>query len=422
MKVTYLEHMELSGPFREFRLEWPELTDGAVPPEPLDFRPNFNQRNHLAAFRATGRSTWIGGTVRLPDDLATDDDVAVLVRSLVDGADALRTVAGTGEGTVTSPGRHRVLPSGVLRVIPGELRDDPPEDLGRRIDSRCLPGPAPALFFARAGDRLVFAADHFHADMMSVELLADRVRGAGPGDVGFLETLADDEAEVASAGEETALDTWRRFFAVTGGRVPGFPVDLGVAGTGPVTPVHDVRRVADAHEVTGDLGARTFAVLLSALAGAVEPFTGADGFPVLVPVHTRGRRTDPRRRTVGWMVSNAPVIAEADDPDATAGWLRDAVRVAELPLERMVDTLRPVLPRGAVPMVSYVDFRRPGSPEQDTTYFSSVSPTDTVQFWFSRRQSGIDLRTKYPDTPRAREVVGGILSTLRSHVTGTVRY
>ena len=412
MKVTYLDHMELSGPYREFHLAWPELPDRDA--SPSDVALTFNQRNHLAAFQSTGRSTWIGGMVRLPGDVVTDGDVAALVRSLVDGADALRTV-----GTAAS-GRQRAYPPGVLVVEPGESLEAPPADLGARIDRQCQPGPEPALFFARVGGSLVFATDHFHADMISVDLLADRVRGAAAGEIGFLETLEDDSATGdASAGGGDALAVWRRFFEVTGGGIPGFPVDLGVGPAGPVPPVHDVRRIVDAVDMTGDLESRTFAVLLSALADAMEPLTGTPEFPVIIPVHTRGPRSDPRRHTVGWMVSNAPVIARAGDPDATAAWLGDAVTVAGLPLETMVGSLRPALPEGTVPMVSYVDFRKQGPPEPETMYFSSVSPTDTVQFWFSRRSSGIDLRTKYPDTPQAREAVGRILSTLRSRVTGT---
>lgn len=416
MKVTYLEHVELSGSYREFRLEWPEmvntpeLSDGAGS-SPAGVRLNFNQRNHLAAFQTTGRSTWIGGKVRLPKDVVTDGEVATLVQSLVDGADALRTVAASDH--------QCAYPPGVLTVVPGNLREEPPTDLGARIDGQCLPGRAPGLFFARIGDHLIFAADHFHADMISVELLAARVHGAAPGEVGFLETLGDVAVSAAdSAPGDKALSVWRRFLRATGGRIPPFPVDLGVGATGPVAPVHDVRRIVDQGDINGVLESRTFAFLLSALAEAVEPLTGVAGFPVVIPVHTRGPRTDPRRRTVGWMVSNAPVIAGAGDPDSTAGWLKDAVTVAELPLETMVETLRPVLPAGTVPMVSYMDFRRSRSPES-TTYFSSVSSTDTVQFWFSRRSSGIDLRTKYPDTPQARAAVGRILRNLRARLTET---
>lgn len=405
MKVTYLEFEELSGDYREFRLEWPDAPSGAEAPL------NFNQRNHRAAFRATGRSTWIGGIVQLPDDVATDSDVAELVQSLVDSSDALRSVAVSDS--------QQAYPPGALTVVPGGSAEQPPAGLEARIDSHCLPGSVPGLFFARVGDQLLFAADHFHADMMSVALLADRIHGAEGAagadgdDVGFLETLTEPPERDA---QEDALSVWSRFFQETEGKIPPFPVDLGVGETGPVEPVHDVRRIADAEDISGDLDTRTFAVLLGALAAALEPLTGTSEFPVVIPVHTRGPRTDPRRRTVGWMVSNAPVIASADDPGATLGWLRQAMTVARLPLETMVARLQPTLPESTVPMVSYVDFRRPGEPDSTTAYVSAVSPTDTVQFWFSRQWSGIDVRTKYPDTRQAREAVEQILHRLRENL------
>ena len=42
-------------------------------------------------------------------------------------------------------------------------------------------------------------------------------------------------------------------------------------------------------------------------------------------------------------------------------------------------------------------------------HISDVAEADDVQFWISRTDDGLALRVRYPDTVRAREVVGRFL-------------
>ncbi|MGO1963609.1 MAG: hypothetical protein ACTH2B_06975, partial [Corynebacterium sp.] len=65
MHVTYLDHVALTGPFTELRVDWRGEPGGTGAPL------TFNQRNHLAAAAASGRSTWIGGTLPVPSDAAS---------------------------------------------------------------------------------------------------------------------------------------------------------------------------------------------------------------------------------------------------------------------------------------------------------------------------------------------------------------
>ncbi|MCJ7857444.1 hypothetical protein [Corynebacterium kalidii] len=400
MDVTYLENVPLDGPFTELELHWSGESSG--PRFPL----TFNQRNHLAAVAASGRPTWIGGTLGIPDGVPLST-IAGAVRSVVGGADALCAVAcGDDQQEFTAD---------QLSVIPGEVRPDAPAaaELESLVAGRCRPGRVPGLFFATCGDVLLFGIDHFHADMLSVALLQRRLHDALhgralPGAPRFLDTVTAPRP----APDDAAIGVWRRFLDTTGNRIPAFPVELGVAGPAPASPVHDVRRLLD------DPGQCTFAVILAGLAEAVEPLSGSAEFPTVIPVHTRGRRGDERHGTVGWMVGNAPVIARAGDVETTAGWLRDAVTVAGLPLETMIRECAPELPDGAVPMVSYTDLRRLGTPLPQARYVSATSPTDTVQFWFSRTVHGLDLRTKYPDTPEARQVMDGVLGGLERALGG----
>jgi hypothetical protein len=405
MEVTYLENVPLDGPFTELELHW------SGGPSGLRVPLTFNQRNHLAAVAASGRPTWIGGTLGIPDG-ATVATVAEAVRSVVGGADALCAVA-CGDDQQT-------FAADQLSVIPGGVRPDAPTaaELESLMAGRCRPGRVPGLFFATCGPVLLFGIDHFHADMLSVALLQRRLHDALRGNAlpeapSFLGTLAAPAPDAYP--DDGALAIWRRFLDTTGNRIPAFPVELGVAGGAPTPPVHDVRRVLD------DPDQCTFAVILAGLAEAVEPLSGSAEFPTVIPVHTRGRRGDERHGTVGWMVGNAPVIARAGDVDATAGWLRDAVTVAGLPLETMIRECAPKLPDGAVPMVSYMDLRGLGDPLPQARYVSATSPTDTVQFWFSRTVHGLDLRTKYPDTPEARHVMGEVLAGLERTLGGLER-
>lgn len=413
MHVTYLDHVSLAGPFTELHVDWRGEPDGTGAPL------TFNQRNHLAATAASGRSTWIGGTLPVASGAVTSagaeagaEAVAEAVQTVIAGADALRSVA-RGD-------RQQAYAPDAVSVTVGPTTQDVPTlgALEALMAERCRPGAVPGLFLALCGGELVVGVDHFHADMLSVWLLLRRIHGeltGRPLDPGpsYL-----DASPAETPDPDAALDVWRGFLDTTAGRVPAFPVDLGVTGPmEPVEPVHDVRHLLDAPELTGQLDARTFAVVLTALAGALAPVTGASEFATVIPVHTRGRRADPRHDVIGWMVGNAPVIARAGAVDATLGWLRDAVTVAGLPLETMMAQLSPTLPDGVVPMVSYMDFRSgagdgPLLPD-GARYVSSSSPTDTVQLWFSRSDAGLDLRAKYPDTPEARRAMDGVFGALQ---------
>ncbi|MEL4164658.1 hypothetical protein MTQ16_07355 [Corynebacterium bovis] len=353
--MTFLDLTDLAGPFTRLDVEWHGTPDG--PECPL----SFNQVNHLAAFRATGRSTWIGGT--LPVAGVEPDAVA----------DALRRVLA----------RHEAL-----RCVPAEMLVGTPEG----------PGDAPSA--GSAGD------------------------GEAPGPSGVTPTPDRTHPDRTDA-DRRALDVWRRFFGRTGGRIPAAPVELldpvpvdgpssATAASALPAPAHRVIDLVPADRMTGDLGERTFAVALTELARALEPETGRAELPVVIPVHTRGGRRSPLHDLVGWFVTNAPVIADARDVDATRAWLRDAVTVAGLPLERVFAEFTPDLPAGGIFMVSSVDFRARGPRIPGARYISATSPTDTLQLWFSRTDdAGLSVRVRHPGTRRADEVVTRILERLR---------
>ncbi|MFE1667777.1 hypothetical protein [Corynebacterium bovis] len=487
--MTFLDLTDLAGPFTRLDVEWHGTPDG--PECPL----SFNQVNHLAAFRATGRSTWIGGT--LPVAGVEPDAVADALRRVLARHEALRCVpaemlVGTpddsgaagdggsaGDGGAAAPGAplQRAYGPGQVTVGVG----GPGRDLEAVMDVACVPGRVPGLFAGLVDGTLVVGVDHFHVDMLSVEIVLRELHGllgaggdgtdggdggeGADGAAGTSPAARADEPEVpsftqvrtvgevaAAAGAATptspsggdpstpapdrthpdrtdadrrALDVWRRFFARTGGRIPAAPVELldpvpvdgpssATAASALPAPAHRVIDLVPADRMTGDLGERTFAVALTELARALEPETGRAELPVVIPVHTRGGRRSPLHDLVGWFVTNAPVIADARDVDATRAWLRDAVAVAGLPLERVFAEFAPDLPAGGIFMVSSVDFRARGPRIPGTRYISATSPTATLQLWFSRTDdAGLSVRVRHPGTRRADEVVTRILERLR---------
>lgn len=415
MEVTYLDHIRLVGPLTEFALSWSGSPDNRGAPL------TFNQRNHLAAADANGKSTWIAGMLDIGGpDVWSDGDVESALHSVVASSSALRSVARDNS-------RH-IFPADALTITVRmtSLASLPTMELDRLISARCQPGEVPGLFMARSGVTVIVAVDHFHADMLSIEMLLRRLWGAlhtqpAKATAGAMEdmqssVLSDTPEQTNPRTASKALSLWQKFFAVTDGSVPSFPVALASELT---RPAHDVRLLRLADDISGDLDRRTFAVILTTLAEALEGITGSSEFATIIPVHTRGRRGDPRHGVIGWMVGNAPVVAHARGLDATHQWLRDAITVVHLPLETMMEQCSPELPPGVIPMVSYIDFRDRGEPLPRPRYISSTSPTDTVQLWFSRTGNGLAVRAKYPDTAVARRVMDQVL---RDVEVGLSRY
>ena len=219
---------------------------------------------------------------------------------------------------------------------------------------------------------------------------------------------------------QRALAVWKRFFDHTEGIVPAFPAELGA--TESVTPHHRTELLVPAADMTGPIATGTFAEVMATLASSVHTVVGAESLPCVVPIHTRGRSSSPYHGTVGWMVSNGPVIAEPGNSDVVRQWLRDGINAVTVPLDIIMETFRPVMPTPQPFMVSYSDFRTgPGRSAAipGAVYFSSLAPTATVQLWFTRNDKGLSLRAKYPGTPQAEAILDECVDDLTRRLTGT---
>ncbi|KXB49935.1 hypothetical protein CJ202_09875 [Corynebacterium parakroppenstedtii] len=464
MDVCYLDDIALSGPCTQYILDW----DGI--PGSETFPLTLNQRNHLESVRASGRPSWVAGSFILPISVLAGieknvDTIADAIRTLIGDYDALRLVPSDPS---ESEGSQRMWSNDQLSISTEAFLTDSRADssiirqeVEARIDAACVPGHKPGLFFARCGRRLVVATDHFHADMASIHIilrrLGDLVASSAEKLGNANNNPAEEDAGTADGNEENspapdpagapsfidvvrkekeasarwhdssnndelqrALAVWKRFFDHTEGIVPAFPAELGA--TESVTPHHRTELLVPAADMTGPIATGTFAEVMATLASSVHTVVGAESLPCVVPIHTRGRSSSPYHGTVGWMVSNGPVIAEPGNSDVVRQWLRDGINAVTVPLDIIMETFRPVMPTPQPFMVSYSDFRTgPGRSAAipGAVYFSSLAPTATVQLWFTRNDKGLSLRAKYPGTPQAEAILDECVDDLTRRLTGT---
>ncbi|WP_340057312.1 hypothetical protein [Corynebacterium parakroppenstedtii] len=464
MDVCYLDDIALSGPCTQYILDW----DGI--PGSETFPLTLNQRNHLESVRASGRPSWVAGSFILPISVLAGieknvDTIADAIRTLIGDYDALRLVPSDPS---ESEGSQRMWSNDQLSISTEAFLTDSRADssiirqeVEAKIDAACVPGHKPGLFFARCGRRLVVATDHFHADMASIHIilrrLGDLVASSAEKLGNANNNPAEEDAGTADGNEENspapdpagapsfidvvrkekeasarwhdssnndelqrALAVWKRFFDHTEGIVPAFPAELGA--TESVTPHHRTELLVPAADMTGPIATGTFAEVMATLASSVHTVVGAESLPCVVPIHTRGRSSSPYHGTVGWMVSNGPVIAEPGNSDVVRQWLRDGINAVTVPLDIIMETFRPVMPTPQPFMVSYSDFRTgPGRSAAipGAVYFSSLAPTATVQLWFTRNDKGLSLRAKYPGTPQAEAILDECVDDLTRRLTGT---
>lgn len=421
-----MDLLDLDAPVEEFRLHSAsDLTDR---PEVV---PTFNHRNHLNALFTQGRSTWLGIALNVPGarDLPSAE-LAQVFSDLLSSRDALRwAVFPADSSSFSSPSFSSSTPPFSVHCLhPTDLSveaqpAESPADLTALISQACSPISSPGAFFGRSGDAVLVCFDHFHVDMISMDLLARELYAALRGEELASEkentpsysTVLEQRAEVEDHAwsEQLADEVWGEFFAETSGTVPGFPVDLGAHGTThPAAFV--VTTLLSAEQMNSKVDAQPFPELLTAVARVL-----GRRVPMLIPMHTRGKNGAAAHSTVGWLVGNAPVVAEPEEsPDTAKMWLRRAVAGQGLSIEKVLAHYQPEFPSATIFSASFVDFTKRGGAVPDASYISSRGPVDSVQMWFSRTETGIHLRMCYPDTHFAREFMPEFVNSLRAELTG----
>jgi hypothetical protein len=436
MRLTNVAHLRL--PFG--RLLGYDVT-ASPPGAPLP--ASFDQRRHVGAGDRPG--SWMALSFRL-DEPVDREDLAAAWLAVIARHGTLRSAFVPGDEGVPRLHAVEIGPGGWTEhpVAPGQAVN---EALREVLDRACTPYARPShrlcVLETAAGPTVVVGADHSHVDMWSMLViardllaaLADLRRGRAP----RLTPALDFAEHTGAAGErptapEEVRRRWAEILAAEGEVMPRFPLPLGEAAMQPErVEVRDVLDVDDSAALSAQAredGVSTLTLAVSAMTAATRELAGSP-LRAVFPVHSR---YEPSwHDSVGWFITNSVLECADPAPSVAAAAVKEAVRLGSWPLE---DLMRPW---GGMPeapgmfAISWLDLRRLpvriDATGLEAQYVGATIRTDGVMLWFILDESGLHLRCRYPDTPEARENVGGWLDLLvaklqeaaRSSVGGLLR-
>ncbi|GAA3300180.1 condensation domain-containing protein [Streptomyces cinereospinus] len=295
------------------------------------------------------------------------------------------------------------------------------------------------------------AFDHSNVDAYSLHRLPAEIhelyaasragrRLAAPPVASYVDFCAQERTEADRLDDtHDIVARWREFIARCDGRLPGFPVDLGLDPDGPL-PVQGLLQemlVGAAEAAAFEAYCRPYGGslvgLLAATALIVHEIGGRPVYRTVVPFHTRVR--SQWSDSVGWYVGGAPVevpVARAPDFDSALRMVRASLRanrpLSRQPIARVLKLLgadfRPTSP-DLYSIVSFVDTRATTGSErwQDLRACGliRVSYGDQVCVWLTRLHEGLQLASRYPDTDVARKNMRLFAERLREHVVAVAR-
>jgi condensation domain-containing protein len=293
---------------------------------------------------------------------------------------------------------------------------------------------------------IYMAFDHTNVDAYSMQRITAEIHElyeAG------LEGRAVDVAPVASyvdfsaterANADKIDDThaivarWREFIDRCDGKLPNFPVDLGLDPEEPLPTqkfMHEML-VDDAHATAFEAHCRPYGgSLIGVLAATgliVRDIGGQQVYRTVVPFHTRVK--SQWSESVGWYVGGAPIeipVGQARDIDDAMGMVRSALResrpLSRIPIPRVLGLLgsefRPTSP-DLYSIVSFVDARGvPGSERwQELKVYGliRVSYGDQVCAWITRVHEGLQFAARYPDNDVAYKNMRLYVERLREFI------
>ncbi|MGW0633074.1 condensation domain-containing protein [Streptomyces sp. NPDC002758] len=305
--------------------------------------------------------------------------------------------------------------------------------------------------FRDDGTSVYMAFDHSNVDSYSIQRIPAEIHelyAAG------LDGRAVETAPVASyvdfcATERTDADRidgtheivgrWREFITRCDGKLPNFPVDLGLAPEGPLPTqklMHEMLvddRNAAAFEAYCRPYGGSLVGILAAVGLIVRDIGGQEVYRTVVPFHTRVRSR--WTGSVGWYVGGAPIeipVAQAPDFDSALAMVRAALRenrpLSRMPIARVLRLLgsdfRPTSP-DLYSIVSFVDAR--GLPmsrrwqELKAYGLIRVSYGDQVCAWVTRLHEGLQFACRHPDTDAAHKNMQLCIERLRGLIASVAR-
>lgn len=392
---------------------------------------SFDQRRHVGEGQRPG--SWMAVSFRLPEGINRD----LLARAwlaVLDRHGTFRTAFSAGADR-TAPVLHE------LEVSPGEWTEHPIE-AGRTareavrdvFDEACAPYGTPSYRLcvlrphdAEERDVVLIGADHSHVDMWSWHVVirdvleaAEALRSGSLAPLGPVSSFAEHTAQLEAMppAPDAVIERWKAILAAESGAMPVFPLPLGDVSH-PRRAVVEVRDVLDAAELrrfdaaATALSVRTIALAVSVLTRVTRSLADAP-LRAVFPVHSRHEKR--WHDAVGWFITNAVIESSDDDPVACAASVTEAMSLGSFPLA-------PIFPHGGMPMrpgmfaLSWLDTRRmslPTAPELEIQHVSAAIDVDGVMIWFTATPAGLQLRSRYPDTPEARANVGAWLDALEA--------
>jgi hypothetical protein len=284
-----------------------------------------------------------------------------------------------------------------------------------------------------SGFTLYAAFDHLVTDGISaaltvVELLqlySSESQGAPSGlaEVGsYVEYCARERAGSAELTLESPhVQRWIDLVHSNAGRLPTFPLDLGVSSANYARTAHfsttlfseaDAERFAT---VCREHGAAFTPGVLAVAALASYEFTGDTNYFGLTPKSTRS--TPAEFSSIGWFTSLIPVPVTIDDASTFTSVVGAAQRsydagkdLTDVSFHRVLELAGPsegvnVDPGWSVPMVSYIDVRKlPGVDLFDainTGLFGNRGSSEQVFLWINRFNDSTTISLLFPDTDEA---------------------
>ena len=442
MRLTTIARMDLAaGTVHRYSVQVRPVPDAQVP-------VSFDQERHVSLGSRPG--SWIAVAFR-PTHPAAREDLARAWHAVIARHGTLNTVFSPATETPTHDAGPPTLTSVEVRrgawTTPQAAPDeDPREVLRREFDRACDPFAAPSYELCvvepeggRGGDSrptVVIGFDHAHVDAWSLLIvvrdftacLADVVNGApSPGsNLPQAPAFARHTAELAARppAPDSVRRRWEEIMSAGSGEMPVFPLPLGDISA-PREEVVEVHHVLDTEGVercaahARSAGTRMIALAVAEMTTTLQE-RGADGLRAVFPVHSR--TGDTWHDSVGWFITNSVLDCDSGDPRECGRRISEAVALGTHPLEPLLR------PWGGMPhtpgmfALSWLDHRRLPvdiDPALEPQHVSARICTTGVMVWFVVNDTGLHMRCRYPDTPQARDAVGG---WLRAVSTGISRH
>ena len=458
MRITEIQSCGVRpGKLVEWVLSPAAVATAALLPD--DVRPPaYIQESHIRTARSVHEDglivpTWLAVCFDIPGRV----DVEALERALSDWTVRHETLRSGFRWTGDAMRRFTLDADAVAlrRTVVGDFPDAERlvQHLQNRFDEAASALGWPNYLYTmvvRDDDASVYLAfDHSNVDAYSLQRLPAEIRERYDAHAGGVTMPPPPVASYVDFGamERAGADTvhedheiiahWREFVRRNGGRLPVFPVELGLDPGGPLPQqgvMHHMLVDADAaaafEEFCRPYGGSQVGVL-AATSLIVNRIGGAPVYRTIVPFHTRvkSRWTD----SVGWYVGGAPIeIDGAPDLPAAMRAVRAELKanrlLARMPLGRVLRLLgtdfRPTSP-DLYSIVSYLDARDvPGSErwnELNTYGVVRVSYGDQVCVWVNRIHEGLWFACRYPLTDIAQKNMRLYAELLRDMILSAPR-